>query len=439
MSLTLFVDVAVVHPVLTEDKIYSIISECRTDNNWTPLIRLIGQTFNNPDSLIRSFLRSDSEPKTKEYLKSMEVDEDKDTDEQEGSTGSVEAMVTQSDNAVQDAHVRLKEGEVSVDVEAVRRAYTELFSIPDEPFQPSLSNALTSLSRDLEMELKYHRAYERDQNYLNIFVIVFEIPALQSPGYIDKALPMFCRAAGCLPLEGQACLARVWASHCTTKIKAMVDSLQQLITVKVITTEWGQSLCVNDDPGITGAAKILKILYYASILAGSMDSSQVLEEERALQEEVDVNLQDLLQGAVGHEPKEKSQPPEDPLEKLLDVHAIDCREPLIPWADFINESLSDTIDMQTDYINYRAKNEKFTFMTHSFLLTTAVKNSGMYYDNRIRMMNERRATLFHNIMHGAASAPVLKLRIRRDHIIDDALLTVSIIEVEKKFISLHVT
>lgn len=413
------------HPVLTEEKIHSIVEECQKEENWKPLIRLIGQTFNNPDSLVGSFLRTEPEPKSKEDMKSMEVDEDKDTDEQEGSS-DVEEGSSLSNIQNQDAYVRLKDGEVTVDIESVRRAYKELFSIPDEPFQPALSNALMSLSRDLEMELKFHRAYERDPNYLNIFVIVFEIPSLQSPGYIDKALPMFCRAAGCLPLEAQARLARVWNIHCTHHIKAMVDSLQQLITVKVITTEWGQSQCVNDDPGITGAAKILKILFYASILAGRMDSAEVIEEEHTLQQEVEVNLQDLLQGAIGHEAKEKNQPPEDPLEKELGIHPIDCRSPLVPWEDFLNESLSDNIDMQTDYINYRAKNDKFTFMTHSFLLTTAVKNSGMYYDNRIRMMNERRATLFHNLMHGAASAPVLKLRIRRDHIIDDALLTLEV-------------
>ena len=111
------------------------------------------------------------------------------------------------------------------------------------------------------------------------------------------------------------------------------------------------------------------------------------------------------------------------MEKLLGINPLDCREPLIPWEDFINEPLSEHIEMDKDYANYKSElDSKFSFMNHPFLLTTTAKNLGMYYENRIRMINERRASLF-SLLHGAM--PYLRLRIRRDHVIDDALVAVS--------------
>lgn len=61
-------------------------------------------------------------------------------------------------------------------------------------------------------------------------------------------------------------------------------------------------------------------------------------------------------------------------------------------------------------------------MLYSFILTPATKTLGLYYDCRIRMYNERRFNNFHTQLAGQPSNPYLKLRIRRDHIIDDALV-----------------
>jgi len=252
-----------------------------------------------------------------------------------------------------------------------------------------------------------------------------EIPNLQSPEFLESAFTKFCKALGLLPVKAQAKLARVWATYTIEKLRDYLNSLQQLITVKTVSNEWNRGYCVNDDEGITGAAQVLKVLYYAGILAGRFDPAHVLEEERQMQQDADLN--ELLQGAVGHEAKERSRPKEDPLAKEIGLNAMDCREPAIPWDDFINESLSDAIEMDKDYTYYKAESEsKFTFMTHSFLLTTAVKSLGLYFDNRIRMINERRTSLFQSLVRGAPSTPYLRLRIRRDHIIDDALVSVSI-------------
>ena len=408
---------------LTEEGIYSVIETCQQSNSWSLLIRTIGSIFNNPESLVLSFRKEHSQQVNKEELQSMAVDLDKDTDDMEVCSAGTSTVF----DTASSTKVRLKDDEVTVDVDAVRRVYMRLYDIPKHLFQAALVNAVISLSRAIEMDLKYHGAYDRDPNYLNIFIIIMEIPVLHSPEFIECATPQICKAMGLLPVSAQAKLARVWSRFTPAQIKVMVDYLQQLITLKVISMPWSHASSVNDNDAITSAARVLKILCHASIIGGSTDPPNVLEEEARQNVEATENLAELLQGAVGRgEPKEKSTVRQDPLEKELGVKAIDCREPAVAFADFVNEPLSDAIEMEKDYTYYRAETEdKFSFMTHPFLLTTTVKSLGMYFDNRIRMLQERRTSIFQTLVHGAPTTPYLRLPIRRDHIIDDALVAVS--------------
>ena len=60
-------------------------------------------------------------------------------------------------------------------------------------------------------------------------------------------------------------------------------------------------------------------------------------------------------------------------------------------------------------------------MLYSFILTPATKTLALYYDNRIRMYSERRISIFHTQLAGQPANPYLKVKVRREHIIDDAL------------------
>lgn len=66
-------------------------------------------------------------------------------------------------------------------------------------------------------------------------------------------------------------------------------------------------------------------------------------------------------------------------------------------------------------------------MLYSFILTPATKQLGLYFDSRIRMYNERRINNFHTQLAGQPSNPYLKLRVHRDHVIDDALVELEMI------------
>lgn len=417
---------------LTEDKIYEILELCREKEDYSPLIRVIGRVFSSAEALVQSFRKAKQH--TKEELKSLQgKDEDKDEDEKEKAACSAAAMEedsgassssssrigdnTQGDNNLQ----KLGPDEVSVDIEAVRRVYDRLLS--NEKIETAFLNALVYLSPNVECDLTYHNVYSRDPNYLNLFIIVMENGNLHSPEYLEMALPLFCKAMSKLPLAAQAKLVRLWSKYRADQIRRMMETFQQLITYKVISNEFNSRNLVNDDDAVVAASKCLKMVYYANVVGGDVDTDHNEEEdEEPIPESSELTLQELL----GEERRNKKGPRVDPLETELGVKTIDCRKPLIPFEEFINEPLNDVLEMDKDYTFFKVETEnKFSFMTCPFILNAVTKNLGLYYDNRIRMYSERRITVLYSLVQGQQLNPYLRLKVRRDHIIDDALVRVS--------------
>jgi len=209
-------------------------------------------------------------PQSKEEIRSMEVDQDKDQDdgsstssseeeeEDEMETSSLSALeetMPMSDNlngrtlddeytgAVGGVALLSDEEEplppakvVTVDLASVHRAFERLFSIVDVPFQGALINAITTLARTLETDLHSYNNFLRQPNYINIYLIVMEIPHLDRLEYLERATPQFCKTLGQLSVDVQAQLARVWAKYSADKLREMVQRLQQLITVSESST-----------------------------------------------------------------------------------------------------------------------------------------------------------------------------------------------------------
>nr|CAH8850174.1 unnamed protein product [Trichobilharzia regenti] len=61
-----------------------------------------------------------------------------------------------------------------------------------------------------------------------------------------------------------------------------------------------------------------------------------------------------------------------------------------------------------------------------FLLQTSSKSVLLYYDNRMRMLDERRGVLMHTLFMDTPEMPFFKLRVSRDRIVEDALLILEI-------------
>nr|XP_012423009.1 PREDICTED: ubiquitin-protein ligase E3A isoform X4 [Odobenus rosmarus divergens] len=419
---------------LTEETVYEILELCREREDYSPLIRVIGRVFSSAEALVQSFRKVKQH--TKEELKSLQgKDEDKDEDEKEKAACSAAAMEedseasssrisdsSQGDNNLQ----KLGPDDVSVDIEAIRRVYTRLLS--NEKIETAFLNALVYLSPNVECDLTYHNVYSRDPNYLNLFIIVMENRNLHSPEYLEMALPLFCKAMSKLPLAAQGKLVRLWSKYSADQIRRMMETFQQLITYKVISNEFNSRNLVNDDDAIVAASKCLKMVYYANVVGGEVDTNHNEEDdEEPIPESSELTLQELL----GEERRNKKGPRVDPLETELGVKTLDCRKPLIPFEEFINEPLNDVLEMDKDYTFFKVETEnKFSFMTCPFILNAVTKNLGLYYDNRIRMYSERRITVLYSLVQGQQLNPYLRLKVRRDHIIDDALVRLEMIAME---------
>ncbi|KAM8872837.1 ubiquitin-protein ligase E3A-like isoform 2-T2 [Synchiropus picturatus] len=423
---------------LTEEKVYEILESCGEKEDYSPLIRVIGRVFSSAEGLVQSFRRTKSH--TKEELKSLQgKDEDKDEDEEEAAASSATAMEEDSPASSSSSSSSSRGGEgasgddfklgpdeVSVDIEAVRRVYERL--LPNEKVEAAFLNALVYLSPNVECDLTYHNVYSRDPNYLNLFVIVMENSNLHSPEYLEIALPQFCKAMSKLPLAAQAKLARLWSHYSCEQIRRMVETFQQLITYKVISNEFSSRNLVNDDDAVVAATKCLKIVFYANVLGGDLDVEHNEEDdEEPIPESSELTLQELL----GEERRNKKGPRVDPLETELGIRTNDCRWPLVPFEEYVNEPLNEVLEMDKDYTFFKVETEnKFSFMTCPFILNAVTKNLGLYYDNRIRMYSERRITVLYSLVQGQQLNPYLRLKVRRDHIIDDALVRLEMIAME---------
>lgn len=421
--------------MLSEELLLGLVSECRSCGNYTPLIHALGQVFSREKFLKRSFPRRPSPSSedgglTKEDLRAMEGDMDKDQDSLELESGMVASdsddMLMEHclsevvpDGLSRNVAAMLKElnglvnHDIPVDVESVRRSYDVLFSIPELPFLDALVNAIMILCENLEIGLRYHKAYQRDPSLLSVFVVLLELPLLEGP-LCGSALHALCRACALLPPEAQARLAKQWGAHCPPhRLRNTLNALHQVLTARVIEGHFGRDFGVADDELLVASIKTMKILFMANVLGGELEQCREEEEE-------------VLATANGQPlPKDPTQTlKDDPMWDLLGVKVADCRKPLIPWEEFYNEPLSEQLETDRGFVHSRGASTReghFSFLGHAFVLTPAVKALGLYYDNRIRMYSERHLSVIQMLVGGEPSNPYLRISVRRDQLIDDAL------------------
>ncbi|XP_045036552.1 ubiquitin-protein ligase E3A isoform X2 [Daphnia magna] len=423
---------------LTETSFKKIIDNCKEYGIYSKLVHTLGHIFANPELLGQSFIGPMSDQCTstaahgqlsKEQLRSMEVDLDKDSDSQE---------------AVAEARLQEMGQEVTVDVCSIRRSFEALSSIESQNYESALVHALILLCETIELDMKYGRQ-KAEVNLLNVFVVVFELPWLGSGDYFESVLPSLCRACAFLSLSQQATLVRFWAAHSVPNLRNLVQTLQQLISFRVLSGDFGRDYAVNDDSTITACVKVMRMLYCVNIFSctAPCNNSNHASVDRMETDDSSKGALDVF--SFGMDPprlgaKQNKTRKNDPLMSELGVSILDCRKPPVAFADFYNEPLSDVVEMDRDFAYFAAASEappsasnvglKISFMNFPFILTPAAKALGLYYDNRIRMYSERRQSIFNSVMNGQPSNPYLKLKIRRDHVIEDALIGLEMVAME---------
>jgi len=241
---------------LTEENFHQILSECKEQGSYSKLIHTLGHIFPNPELLGASFVGPSNYSNTtsdlqfsKEQLRSMEVDLDKDKDSQDAEGSS--SAEGQAAGKIQ---------HISVNVAAVRRVFEALGALGPEKYESALIHALMFLTATLELDLKVGRN-QTEVNLLNVFVIAFELPWLGSGDYCEKVLPGLCRACALLPINQQASLVRFWAKHCSQNLQNLVQTLQQLISFRVLCGNFNRDHAPNDDDTITACVKVSPISF----------------------------------------------------------------------------------------------------------------------------------------------------------------------------------
>lgn len=400
---------------LTEERMYELCEECLQNKVREPLIRALGEAFTQPAILARCFAskttaNSDEDVKMKDDKETKAIslpgDPDKDVDSVAGP---------------------------ELDVASCRRAFQYLAKVPSEYYSSALVTSLKTLADNMCIDLRITKKMSTE-DVVNCFVIAFEVPDLGCSDYLEIALPALCQAAEHLSLIGKARLARIWSLYCKDSLRHILETLQQLITLRVISTNYTRQFQLQDDEVVTMATKFMKIVYYANMLAGSMDSNTLREDSIVIASQQDPfeNVLDLYPPSSMKASKQLQ--PDDPLAIELDMYAIDSRKPYLPFEEFYNEPLSDTVEMDIDFGNYKTetnKGKKFAFLRYPFILTVATKSLGLYYENRIRMYSERRVSLLHAVVGAAPPMPFLRLKVRRTHIIDDALVGLEMVAMER--------
>ncbi|KAM7355422.1 ubiquitin protein ligase E3A isoform 2-T2 [Cochliomyia hominivorax] len=336
--------------------------------------------------------------------------------------------------------------DTQVDFESLRRVKKKLYSLKKKAVREALNENIIFLAESI----KYGRFYDWEK-VLHCFVICFDMSMTFSRRFVDfeymeLSMPKVCQAAHVMPVQAQARLARIWAVHCKDHLHPFIQSLQQLITLQVMLDEE----TVQENPDVIAITKVLKIVFYANILAGEVDtynmsavskeadaaeaaSSSTSGAAAAANDEDDIFLYNQI--LKPYHPAFA----EDKLEKELNISAMDCRVPLVPFEEFYNETLSDAIQMDRDYLSYKnlsldplGEENHFSFMLYSFILTPATKVIALYYDSRIRMYSERNSSIYSLLNYfgdgnDVVAQPNLKLKVRRDNIVNDALIGLELV------------
>merc|ERR1719474_1977081 len=429
---------------LDEEKLDKLISDCQQSGNFSTLKQTLWDVFSSPESLGQSWLMTpassssssshssssacdnlqNAKKMTKEEVRALEGE--KDVDSCEVSEEKSESKEKTKQNA---------SSECTVNLEALRRSYEKLFNLDNSIFEAGLVNALVMICSNLEMDLKVKPNVAKDINFLNLYEIVLELPVIGYEAYLENVLPIVCRGISLLPVDSQAALVRYFSSQTVNNLKSMLENLQRITETTLNTGTFTRDHLMNDDETVSSVVSVIRILYFASLAAGAGDKDTHTEWDTSELPIMDADNFSSIE-ISGNASRKRYH---DPLSEELKLSPLDVRVAVIPIEEFYNEPLNETIEMDKDFTYWKMNDPfsssssdkaKFSFMSHPFILNPATKSQALYYDNRIMMYRERRMTLLQVMAGGLDMNPYLKLQIRRDHIIADALVELEMVVLE---------
>ena len=177
----------------------------------------------------------------------------------------------------------------NIDFNAIRRAYSQLFAIPNEKVLDQLERvidlSIKTLCFSVRMILKKADTAEHElDKIMHALLVVNELPMLEDPKYMDDCAKMFYATMSELPSAASVKIVRLWSRWHGDELRIFLNRMQQYITVCIISKDLGDESNRNNEDdddesgnesdrnrlhkheGLTGAVGCMKLIYYASVL-----------------------------------------------------------------------------------------------------------------------------------------------------------------------------
>ncbi|CAF2034825.1 unnamed protein product [Rotaria magnacalcarata] len=441
---------------LTENNLKELISQCEKTNDWNILEKSMEIIFSNRFNLLTSFLKVDFS----ENISNK-------------SESSPTASATPKSFFIHDPRITLDNDEITLDFDTMKSTM-KLLRFYEDQISSTIHKSLDLLLNQLQYELKSKRnELETDANFFNLFLIIFELPYLSDPLFLFDIARLFYSILTNLSIEAQAKFVRILSKY-ATNLDAYVLHVQQYITMHTIRwcdhvgIETNSEELLSSEPGIKEGLNTLRLLSYANLLSGQRDSSEIIDIERKNYEKTERELvkrrqrqndtdsdteeqqrneqqqsdsENILEASTSSattattrtkirkatsEIEDTDSPYDNALQIKLDLKPNEYRRGQYSFDIFINEYANEKLEIKKEYLNFIQQpisSIEFSFIYYPFFLSTINKIALLNIESKARMYLQRRSIFVHNIFSSIRLNPVFKINVRRDHLIEDALIS----------------
>jgi len=244
------------------------------------------------------------------------------------------------------------------------QAIRDIYKMVTEKLPPNVGNALVGANERLLPNLKRMLSQLTTPQSLRQFIIMLENPLLDDHNNHKTVLLPLAVCMVNLPEKSLELLKRWFGTFTKPQFQSLLARFQQYISLKIMLPPMVPS--VNSDDGIIAVTRLLKILHQVN----------------------------------------------------------ESRGQLVSYTEFYNDLINENIDLRDDFVNWKTE-RGFSFCNYPFILDPAVKSKMLQIESAIQMRQQREEA-FRQLFFGQGSTiPILGLRIRREHLIEDSLSELS--------------
>eukprot|EP01043_Picozoa_sp_COSAG02_P054824 COSAG02_NODE_6269_length_3693_cov_9.040345_1_plen_859_part_00 len=256
-----------------------------------------------------------------------------------------------------------------LDIQAIQEAYGELMMVENEAVQSAMHTAVSNLVKNLRMMAGTHYT-EFSLVEMRQFMVLLMDPSLMEYACEDE------KQRRVLDLM-----------YCATSVP---DSLQEVLT------NWLKQLDEGDFS--------MLLAVFQSYITVKITAATVSDEHRV------ISLDTIF-----------------PAVKMLGLlHKANETLGFMQPEDFYNDAVNQIVNMKEDYkrweywVDEDERHTKFSFCAYSFILDAHSKSIVIRSDGERQMQVRMRRNLFAHLLGGGENQLYLKVKVRRDHLLEDA-------------------